>query len=342
MRRASDREHTQRADPRLADWRALFRERAPNMPILPHVMEALCAFAGFTTSLAYRVEPHRLEFCFTAGAMAAPRADLEAQANAALAQTDRVALYNPYCPEPNQRNKARYIPVLEHRETNPAFYRISERVIGKELNQLRVLLCDGPVLLAWVGGFAPGADLRHRAALLQRMGEPLRRRLAVERRLGADARAAALDVLLDRFPGRALLVGPSGEIAHANGPARASLAKSTALRALAKQNVEAPAAPLAGFERLAVPGAGAPAHVLLLELPSEEDIIEARAQELALTPRQVTVLRLMARGYANKETAQALRVSVATVEFHVSRLLRRFGVDSRAQILASLARPARK
>jgi len=51
-----------------------------------------------------------------------------------------------------------------------------------------------------------------------------------------------------------------------------------------------------------------------------------------LTPRERQVLRLIARGYAYKEVAGELSISVKTVESHVSAVLRKLQLSSRHQL----------
>jgi DNA-binding NarL/FixJ family response regulator len=50
-----------------------------------------------------------------------------------------------------------------------------------------------------------------------------------------------------------------------------------------------------------------------------------------LTERETDVLRLLARGKANKEVAQALSIGEKTVKTHVSNILAKLGVQSRTQ-----------
>ncbi len=57
---------------------------------------------------------------------------------------------------------------------------------------------------------------------------------------------------------------------------------------------------------------------------------------LGLTARQTEVLGLIARGKSNKEIAAALDCAENTVEFHVSQLLRKAHVQSRAELIARL------
>lgn len=50
-----------------------------------------------------------------------------------------------------------------------------------------------------------------------------------------------------------------------------------------------------------------------------------------LTERELEVLRLLAEGRSNKEIAEALGVTVRTVNFHVSNILKKSGVTSRVE-----------
>jgi DNA-binding NarL/FixJ family response regulator len=60
---------------------------------------------------------------------------------------------------------------------------------------------------------------------------------------------------------------------------------------------------------------------------------EVRAPESpeALTERETDVLRLLARGKANKEIARALSIGEQTVKTHVGNILAKLGVQSRTQ-----------
>jgi DNA-binding CsgD family transcriptional regulator len=69
---------------------------------------------------------------------------------------------------------------------------------------------------------------------------------------------------------------------------------------------------------------------------------DSRLRELAekwqLTERQRDVLALLVEGLANKEIAARLDCSVGTIENHVTRLLKRAGVDCRAALTATFWR----
>ncbi|MFA9564785.1 MAG: response regulator [Acidimicrobiales bacterium] len=51
-----------------------------------------------------------------------------------------------------------------------------------------------------------------------------------------------------------------------------------------------------------------------------------------LTPREVEVMRLLARGYAYKEVARRLSISVKTVETHASSVLRKLQLSNRHEL----------
>jgi DNA-binding NarL/FixJ family response regulator len=56
-----------------------------------------------------------------------------------------------------------------------------------------------------------------------------------------------------------------------------------------------------------------------------------------LTPREVEVAKLLVYGASNKQIAQKLSVSDFTVRDHVSCLLKKFGVTSRARLAVVLS-----
>lgn len=58
---------------------------------------------------------------------------------------------------------------------------------------------------------------------------------------------------------------------------------------------------------------------------------EARLQELAITPRELEILGLIARGLSNREIAEQLFVSENTVKTHSSRLFEKLNAKRRTQ-----------
>lgn len=56
---------------------------------------------------------------------------------------------------------------------------------------------------------------------------------------------------------------------------------------------------------------------------------DARVRELGITPRELEILQLIARGMSTREIASTLFVSENTVKTHAARLLDKLGVNRR-------------
>jgi DNA-binding NarL/FixJ family response regulator len=52
---------------------------------------------------------------------------------------------------------------------------------------------------------------------------------------------------------------------------------------------------------------------------------------LALTPRELEVLQMVASGMTNAEAAQRLDLSVHAIKFHLAEIYRRLGVSNRTE-----------
>jgi DNA-binding NarL/FixJ family response regulator len=63
-----------------------------------------------------------------------------------------------------------------------------------------------------------------------------------------------------------------------------------------------------------------------------EPIALTAAQGISLTKREQMTLDAILKGMQNKEIAAALNLSVRTVKFHVTGVLRKFGVQSRGEL----------
>jgi NarL family two-component system response regulator LiaR len=55
---------------------------------------------------------------------------------------------------------------------------------------------------------------------------------------------------------------------------------------------------------------------------------------LELTEREMEVLNLVVQGHSNRQIAEAMFISVATVKAHISNILSKLGVSSRAEAIA--------
>ena len=62
-------------------------------------------------------------------------------------------------------------------------------------------------------------------------------------------------------------------------------------------------------------------------------ISDSRRHEGELTPRELEIIRMVARGHSNKETASALEISVKTVETHKANAMAKLGLASRAGLV---------
>jgi DNA-binding NarL/FixJ family response regulator len=56
----------------------------------------------------------------------------------------------------------------------------------------------------------------------------------------------------------------------------------------------------------------------------------------SLTNRERQLLQILATGVNNKTIANSLNISIKTVEFHVSNILRKLEMRSRAEVIAGL------
>jgi len=83
--------------------------------------------------------------------------------------------------------------------------------------------------------------------------------------------------------------------------------------------------------RLAAPGEPADAALVV---PGEPE----PGPDVALTPRELDVLALIAEGESNKAIARRLAISIHTVKFHIASLLDKLDAQGRAEAVAQGAR----
>lgn len=75
-------------------------------------------------------------------------------------------------------------------------------------------------------------------------------------------------------------------------------------------------------------------HGLAIKIVRHLALDEAGSRTVGLTPRELEVLRLVAGGRSNREAASALSISEATVKFHMTGILHKLHLHSRAQVVA--------
>jgi DNA-binding CsgD family transcriptional regulator len=254
----------------------------------------------------------------------------------------RYAWYDPTCPEPEQRNA--FIDALDlmpsdEFERSSIYAQVLKPLDLHRKRQPRMLLCDGPSLLAWFGSFSSERATARQRKLFQRIAPKLRERLAVERRLTQLPRTyAALEQCLERLGAPAFVAAANGAIVETNASGRALLeARGKETRAALADCLRGRPSTIA-FELTQLEHAGAATGWLAI-VPARTDderiatAVETAALRWELTPRQREVLGHLVSGTPNTTIAAMLRVSVRAVEMHVTKLLERAGVESRAALV---------
>jgi len=163
---------------------------------------------------------------------------------------------------------------------------------------------------------------------------------ALEARAGDPARAARLaGAAVELRAGHAPLSG--ARLADLLGPARKALGEPMASALLAEGRAMTAAEavsyaiqpPSGGNGSAPAPAAG-PADWAPIPRPRPA----AAAEVSGLTPRELEIARLIARGLSNRAIADELVISQATVARHVANMLTKLGFNSRAQVAAWMAR----
>ena len=189
--------------------------------------------------------------------------------------------------------------------------------------------------VGWFGVFrdAPFGD-RERS-LLAVLVNPLRERARLERLLDPSRGLGVIDAALDAIGAAAFLVVASGAVVFANAAGRALLARDAAATREALR--DAARGSTARFRTVRIAARAMADHRLVVEQPLAATVA-ARLPRVAalwsLTTRQTDVLALLARGQPNKTIASSLTCSVRTVELHVTALLDKADVESRAELVA--------
>lgn len=306
-------------------------------PVLELAMGELRELLGAEWSHAYRVSraatAWTLDFSVTAGRPIASLPDKLRDFFARAPET--FARYDPVRPEPDQRNVARL-------HDWDAIRRVPLSELLTELglagcSQVRVLVCEGPRLLACVGGLRPEPFGRREASVLEQLVPALRDRLSLDLRFGEAAlRADALSAALEAIGAPAFVVSMDGRVQSANAAGRAIASRDDAaltgmLRASLAGHHQSPSIMLT---RLSSPGMPALALAVLKPTRSTREALARAASAWGLTERQAEVLDLVVRGKLNKEIADELRCSERTVEAHLTSLFRKAGVHNRAELVS--------
>jgi DNA-binding CsgD family transcriptional regulator len=255
-------------------------------------------------------------------------------------------LYDAARPDPAQCNvvmswSPEEIVELKATKRSPVALELYPRIGIDGFGQLRVLVCEGPSLLAWVGAFQSDPYDTRQRALLAALVPDLQRRFAIERQLEQGGREALLDAVLDAIGRAAMVVDASGRVVEANAVARAALdERGRALRHELRDVVRdgAPEHPEWSATPVATSGHGVEHLVISRRSPagSLAGLVAQAARRWSLSARQVEVLAKVAEGNANKTVAAMLGVSERTVEVHMTALLEKAQVESRAELIVKL------
>jgi DNA-binding CsgD family transcriptional regulator len=207
-------------------------------------------------------------------------------------------------------------------------------------NQMRVLLCEGPTMLAWFGAFQPEPFSERQRLLLKRIAAPLRERLVVERRAGGGMGHAAMVAALEQVPAAAFLLDAQGTVLHANAVGRHRLdTQGGTMRLALKEALQRASGARGELALTQLKGPGLPPLFLALSGSHDDRVrfgIERARQHWQLTSREVEVLAQLASGRTNQDIADRLGCAPRTVEIHVSSLLRKAHADSRSQLIVDL------
>jgi DNA-binding CsgD family transcriptional regulator len=246
--------------------------------------------------------------------------------------------FDPRLPAASQRNRALLLrDVHVHGPDETCEVEEDWPKVGvAQWDQLRVLVCEGPRLLAWIGGLRQEPFSERDRAVLSALVPALRRASRLRRLLLDSSLAiAALDVAMEVLSAPAFVTYADGRVAHANSCGAALVDRDPGgVAARARKAIhERSGRSLA--VRLDAPGLPDRWLVVLREENSDrEDRLRASARLWATTRREKDVLRCVISGASNKEIALELGVHEGTVERHVTSLLRKAKADGRARLVA--------
>lgn len=209
---------------------------------------------------------------------------------------------------------------------------------------MRALVCDGPSLLAWVGIVQPEKTTERQRELLTEALPAFRKRLMFERVVSEAALATgALEAALEQIAGGAWVLSSTGRIMHANaaGRARIDADRDGAYRAV-EASVSGAEDPR--FKTMPLRNSQGTIGHVVVEVAERATAISssvAAARKLGLTPAQTRVLERVARGVSNATIAADLGVAERTVEAHVTAILVKAQVPSRAALIVQIFRAER-
>ncbi len=319
-----------------------WREDQP--PVLEYTTKELREVMAMDAVAAHRLSPGAdswdVDFLHWAGQGGQDHARRSWEAGLEL-HAERPVGYDPMSPDEWQRNRA-----IRPRARFPAVETFAVHTLLTELellgtDEIRILVCDGPKILTWLGGWRQVAFRRRDIVTLEAILPSLQRRLIMERDLALSSLYLdGLRVALEAISGAAFVATRRGTVLLANEAAAPLLhgAPRGFNQAIAASiRGEPPDKDYVQLRIQPIQAKGVPVHYLVLAVPATP-ARERRARELSnawgLTPRESQVMALAVNGSSNKDIAIELRVGLRTVELHMSRVLAKSGCARRGELTA--------
>jgi DNA-binding CsgD family transcriptional regulator len=277
-----------------------------------------------------------LEFMLGAGERAASQVRAFQEWVLRMRSSPRFLTYNPYAVEARQRNTV-LLPSDFPRAVYERFQGPLYQAVGTPGHQqVRILVCDGPRLLSWLGATREQPFTAREVGVLRHLARPLQERLRWERQLRPPWHGTlAMELSLEAVGRPAFVVGPRNTVELANAPARALLERGSrdALASI-RQSERQGSTGAFTVTRLTAPGW--PPYLLAIAKQREpaSSSYAALAQERwRLTARQTAILELVLDGASNKEIATQSSCAEVTVENHITEIYRRSGARSRTDVV---------
>lgn len=336
-----------RGSPQVKALRAAFLESEPGArfeltPLLEELRHTLRAH----NVAAYRPEPSEQGWDLALSCWVGPDAAARSLAHQRFVQSSPAdeptfAAYDPFIVQLNQQNRAldnKRLFALEQ-SAEARHQRLYAALATNHTEQIRMLVCEGPRLLLWIGAMRDAPFLDEEVDLLQALAEPLRARLNTQRQLdGVQLHEPMVSAVLDALDQPALILTQRGKLEFLNRRAKDMLEQgegAALFASLRKQVANKQQHPSFSL----TPLRGCPGYLLATYAREDTQVahVVARARtRWQLSARTTAFLEQLARGLSNKEIAARLSCAEVTVEKQLTLLFRSSGVRSRTELMAKL------
>lgn len=211
------------------------------------------------------------------------------------------------------------------------------RPMGWDRPTMRMLVCDGSRLLAYVGICTETTFSRRQMALFRAVMPALRRRLIDERRFDeAQLCNLALEAALELIPAPAFVTSSLGAIRYANAAGVRLLETDRRETVGSLHTKNGPRPELYDVTRLTI--GNDTSYLAVRRINDREPALRCAiaARRWGLTRREADVLGWLVRGATNYRIAAELGCAEATIEIHVSRILAKFDCANRSQAVGKV------